>query len=122
MAASGKQPRPRAITVSATYGAGGSIVAPRLAERVGLPFLDRLVHPVSGVQQPRSGEGLCDDERARTPLSRWVTHWVRLPSVVGTPVPGGELFPDSDRLRKEAEAAIDETVSDTGVVLLGRAG
>src|ERR1700682_2636073 len=122
MAASGKQPRPRAITVSATYGAGGSIVAPRLAERVGLPFLDRLVPPVSGLQQPRSGEGLCDDERARTPLSRWVTHLVRLPSVVGTPVPGPEGFPDRDRLRKEAEASIDDVVSSSGAVVLGRAG
>ena len=34
-------PRPdvRLITVSASYGAGGSVVAPALAGRLGLPFL-----------------------------------------------------------------------------------
>ena len=37
-------PRPavRLITVSATYGAGGSVVAPALAQRLGLPFLQRV--------------------------------------------------------------------------------
>ena len=31
------------ITVSATYGAGGSVIAPRLASQLGLPFVDRLI-------------------------------------------------------------------------------
>ena len=31
------------VTVSATYGAGGSVIAPRLADALGLPFLDRLI-------------------------------------------------------------------------------
>ena len=31
------------ITVSATYGTGGSVIAPRLAEAMGLPFVDRLI-------------------------------------------------------------------------------
>jgi len=31
------------VTVSASYGAGGSVIAPRLAERLGVPFLDRLL-------------------------------------------------------------------------------
>jgi len=37
-------PRPdmRLITVSASYGAGGSVVAPALAGRLGLPFLQRV--------------------------------------------------------------------------------
>jgi cytidylate kinase len=127
MAASAEKPRLRTITVSATYGAGGSIIAPRLAERVGLPFLDRLVPALAsgsgeGGHEPTCGEGLNDEERAQTPLSRWVSHLVRLPSVVGTPVPGPESFPDRDRLRKEAEASIDKMVSRSGAVLLGRAG
>jgi cytidylate kinase len=108
--------------VSATYGAGGSIIAPRLADRVGLPFLDRLVPILAGREGPGCGEGLNDEERAQTPLSRWISHLVRLPSMVGTPVPGPESFPDRDRLRKEAEASIDAVVSTSGAVLLGRAG
>ena len=31
------------VTVSATYGTGGSVIAPRLAETLGLPFIDRLI-------------------------------------------------------------------------------
>jgi cytidylate kinase len=113
---------PRTMTVSATYGAGGSVIAPRLADRLGLPFLDRLVPPNVGPSRPGCSEGLNDEERAQTPLSRWVSHLVRLPSVVGTPVPGPESFPDRDRLRKEAEASIASVVRTSGAVLLGRAG
>ena len=35
-------PGVRLITVSAAYGAGGSVVAPALAGRLGLPFLQRV--------------------------------------------------------------------------------
>lgn len=31
------------VTIAATYGAGGSVVAPRLAERLGLPMIDRAI-------------------------------------------------------------------------------
>lgn len=116
------RPHTRTVTVSASYGAGGSVIAPRLAERIGLPFLDRLVPTSARRQQPYCGEGLNDAERAQTPLSRWISHLVRLPSVVGTPVPGPETFPDRARLRKEAAASILEMVDTTGAVLLGRAG
>src|SRR5258705_1386802 len=30
------------VTVAATYGAGGSVIAPAVAKRLGLPFIDRL--------------------------------------------------------------------------------
>jgi len=31
------------VTLSASYGAGGSQVGPRLADRLGVPFIDRVV-------------------------------------------------------------------------------
>src|SRR3954451_12387200 len=31
------------VTVSASYGAGGALVGPQLAERLGVPFLDRAI-------------------------------------------------------------------------------
>jgi cytidylate kinase len=34
------------ITVSAPYGAGGSAIAPRVAERLGVPFVDRAIPAV----------------------------------------------------------------------------
>jgi Cytidylate kinase-like family len=30
------------VTISAAYGTGGSLVGPRLADRLGVPFLDRV--------------------------------------------------------------------------------
>ena len=31
------------VTLSATYGAGGSVVGPALAQRLDAPFVDRLI-------------------------------------------------------------------------------
>ena len=33
----------RLIALSAAYGAGGSIIGPALADRLGVPFLDRAI-------------------------------------------------------------------------------
>ncbi len=31
------------VTISATYGAGGALVGPEVAERLGVPFVDRAI-------------------------------------------------------------------------------
>ena len=41
--------RARLVTVSASYGAGGAVVAPALAERLGVPFLQRATTSAGGV-------------------------------------------------------------------------
>ena len=38
----------RLVTVSASYGAGGSVVAPALAERLGVPFVQRATTSTGG--------------------------------------------------------------------------
>ena len=40
--------RARLVTVSASYGAGGSVVAPALAQRLGVPFLQRATTSTGG--------------------------------------------------------------------------
>jgi cytidylate kinase len=123
MPRSADQPAAPVITVSATYGAGGSVVAPRLAQRMGLPFLDRFISAgtANQLQLAKSREALDDEERAKMPLSRLVSHLVRLPSVLGTPVPeAGDLL-DRDELRQEAAASVRQFVSVGGGVILGRA-
>src|SRR5437588_631534 len=52
----------RVVTISATYGAGGAAVGLLLAERLGLPFADRLIKAHGG--SPPRGEGVT--ERLRT--------------------------------------------------------
>jgi cytidylate kinase len=68
-------PMPAAVvTISASYGAGGSVVAPALAERLGWPFIDRMVTAsVSSEAEDlsiRSSEGLAPGEVA-PPGPRW---------------------------------------------------
>ena len=42
----------RLVTVSASYGAGGSVVAPALAERLGVPFVQRATTSTGGIGGP----------------------------------------------------------------------
>src|SRR5260370_27606862 len=64
-------PAVRLITVSAAYGAGGSVVAPALARRLGLPFLQRVTTSEGHVAE--SGpcdEQLSEEEAKTTPVHR----------------------------------------------------
>jgi cytidylate kinase len=69
----------RVVTVSATYGAGGSLVAPLLAERLGLPFADRLIPADDAAPAGPGGECLTEEERAQTSKGRF---FARLAAVI----------------------------------------
>jgi len=59
------------VTISASYGAGGSVVGPRVAERLGVPFVDRAI-PVDVAHEL----GISADEAEE--LSRNITgRWPR---------------------------------------------
>src|SRR5271168_5264000 len=68
-------PRRPVVTISATYGAGGSVVGPLLAKLLGLPFCDRPVAPVAEEEagacfEPwESGESADSSERRAVPAS-----------------------------------------------------
>jgi cytidylate kinase len=111
---------PGVVTISATYGAAGSVIAPRLAERLALPFLDRLIS-VDIAHEVACSESLHDEERTATPTSRLLLYLARLPSVLGTPIPDLEELDRGERLRRDSDAALDELASTTGGVVLGRA-
>ena len=53
----------RVLTVSATYGAGGSVIAPRIAELLGVPFFDRLIHGEETRSVDKIVERLTSEER-----------------------------------------------------------
>jgi cytidylate kinase len=59
----------RLITVSATYGSGGSVIAPAVAQRLGVPYLHRVT--TSGgtfIEATHSREGLSEGEAKITPV------------------------------------------------------
>src|SRR3954447_2061514 len=102
------------VTVSASYGAGGSEVAPALAERLGVRFVDRVVSPETAHRLAQAGnEGLF-----------W--RLVRSISPAGG-LTAGSIHAErelNDRLtdRDSLEAALQEVAADGDAVILGRAG
>ncbi|MDA8045585.1 MAG: cytidylate kinase-like family protein [Actinomycetota bacterium] len=110
------------ITVSATYGAGGSIIAPRLASEMGLPFVDRLIsadaatHP----EAPSSQEGLVKGEQESTPTGRFLSYFARAATVGAVIGPEPDLQDDDD-IRARTEAALRPVAAGDPAVVLGRA-
>ena len=77
-AADGPRPAVRVITVSASYGAGGSVVAPALADRLGLAFLQRVTTSEGHVAEPAPcDEQLSDEEVKATPVNRLLAHFTQ---------------------------------------------
>jgi cytidylate kinase len=116
------QASPGVVTVSATYGAGGSVIAPQLAAKLGIPFVDRLISTDIAHQLATADEGLTEEERTHAPTNRFLLYMARLPTVLATPIPEMEDIDTEQRVRRQAETAIDQVANTSGGVLLGRAG
>jgi cytidylate kinase len=111
----------RAVTISASFGTGGSVIGPAVADRLGVPFLDRAI-PVAVA------------ESLAVPLDQALAHYERPPSLIGRiiasmaaaslPVgaspPTGETV-DDQAFRTQTEEIIRATAASTGCVVLGRA-
>jgi cytidylate kinase len=108
------------VTLSATYGAGGSVIGPLLAPRVGLPFADRLI-PARDAPAHPSGEGVDEEEREEEPRRSFFARLANLNVAFNFPAPRD---PDDlrDHVRDRVEASIRELIASGGAVLLGRAG
>src|SRR5712671_6328214 len=117
-------PRPdvRLITVSASYGAGGSVVAPALAGRLGLPFLRRVTTSEGHLAQP----GPCDEQLSMeevkaTPVHRLLGHFTQAMPAGPTQSPPSTHHQD-EYLRGHGEAGIHRLLAAAGGgVILDRA-
>jgi cytidylate kinase len=110
------------ITVSATYGAGGSVIAPRLARELGLPYVDRLISAdaANRPDQPVSQEGLAEGEEEPTPAGRFLSYFARAATVGAVVGPEPDLPEDSD-IRARTEADLQPILAGQPGVVLGRA-
>jgi cytidylate kinase len=109
----------RFVTLSATYGAGGSVIGPLLARRLDLPFADRLIaaHDAPGA----SGEGLGTGEREEEPKRSFFARLAQVTSGLNFPVPRDpEVL--RDHIRDQVEESIAALDAAGGAVLLGRSG
>jgi cytidylate kinase len=112
--------RTRLVTVSASYGAGGSVVAPALAQRLGVPFLQRATTSTGGSSGPEPCfERLGPEEAMLTPAHRLLaslTHTVPL-GPTQSPVPA---YHQDESLRQHCEEGIRRMAADGAGVILGR--
>jgi cytidylate kinase len=114
-------PAVRLITVSAAYGAGGSVVAPALAGRFGLPFLQRVTTSEGRVAEPGPcDEQLSEEEVKATPVHRLLAHLTQAMPAGPTQSPPSTHHQD-EHLRARGEAGIHRLLADGGGVILGRA-
>ncbi|GHD33472.1 cytidylate kinase-like family protein [Nocardiopsis kunsanensis] len=123
-------PHDPVVTVSATYGAGGSVVGPAVAARFDVDFLDRAVPSTVAERIGCSLDEARDrDDRAPSGFERLLASAARLPTVtfgsvdtafIGATNREGRLLYDHEFVER-TEQVIQE-VGRKGGVVLGRAG
>jgi cytidylate kinase len=108
----------RVVTISSTYGAGGAAVGLLLAERLGLPFADRLIKAHGGSEPP--GEGVTEAELEEEPKGPLLRSLSLLSPTWNLPTAPDEAEDLPERVRHEVEASITALVKEGGAVILGR--
>jgi cytidylate kinase len=104
------------VTISASYGAGGSWVGPQVAEQLGWRFIDRAI-PVQVAERldvPVEHAHVHDEAAA----PRFTRLLARLPNTSGVVVPE----PTTDAFCRATERLLIEAADAGDVVVLGRAG
>jgi cytidylate kinase len=109
------------VTVSASFGSGGAEIAPAVAERLGLPFHDRVIPAqVAGRLGVPVAEAEANDETITRGLWRLVSSLGTMPDPVGGVLPTSTL-PDERAYRVQTERVLGEIADGPGGVVLGRA-
>lgn len=111
------------VTLAALYGAGGTVVGPKVAERLGVPFVDRQILDSVAARTGLPTEAVADiDEGPRIGVSRLISMVGRASTLSGTP--DGTVEPldlQERRLRGYLEEGL-AAAATSGAVVLGRGG
>jgi cytidylate kinase len=109
------------VTVSASYGAGGSEIGPAVAEALGLPFIDRAV-PAGVARKLDVPLDLAQqrDETTDRGLWRVISSMALVPEMAGAGPLAYHSFADEHAFREKTEEVLHE-IAETGGVVLGRA-
>ncbi len=110
------------VTIAALYGAAGSVIAPRVAEQLGVPFLDRAI-PQAVAKRTGLPESVVEDEEApRRGIQRLTASLGRASTISGAT--GGsieQLDADVRSIRSQIEEFLARA-SISGGVAVGRGG
>ncbi len=115
------------VTISAGYGTGGSAIAPLVAERLGLPLLDRAISSDVAAQLHVTVEEAEGGAFKRSLVGRFLA--VLAPLAGGALGAGTDAAPphavpppdDADLFREQADAIMRAALA-SGAVILGRGG
>jgi len=116
----------RVVTISAAYGAGGSVVGPAVAERLDVPFMDRAIPEAVAAEIGCSLDAaLAHDGRTEPGLGRLFAATARVPNIalggLESYLPPQDIVAEEEFARRTAEV-IHQVAGRTGGVILGRAG
>jgi cytidylate kinase len=114
------------VTISATFGAGGSVIGPAVAERLSVPFVDRAIPYTVAADIGCSLEEVLDhDDRAEHGLGRILANAARLPNVslggMDVHLPQRGIVPEEEFVRRTEHAIKEIADRGEGAVILGRA-
>jgi cytidylate kinase len=108
------------VTLAALYGAGGTVVGPRVAERLGVPFLDRGILTAVAKRLRVSEEAAAEyEEPPHGGVGRFLDSLGKVGISDGTPM--DNLAQEEHRYRAETEEFIAAAAASGGVIL-GRGG
>jgi cytidylate kinase len=116
-------PAPLVVTISAAYGAAGSIIGPEVARRLGLPFVDRAIPATvaHALASPLSDAAEHDDSSGHGIAYLLATAARSVPQYGLQPVEAGRALEEPDVFRLTTEAVLWQVAATTGGVILGRA-
>jgi cytidylate kinase len=109
------------VAISASYGAGGTVIGPELARRLGVVFVDRAI-PLAVAKEldVPLGDAEAHDEGA--PSSSWLDRLLRgftsTDAIVPAPVPPSSLH--SEDFRRATESVLLRQAETGSGVILGR--
>jgi hypothetical protein len=111
------------VTLSAPYGAGGSQIGPAVAERLGVPFVDRAIptRVAERLAVPLRG-AIEHDESVGGWLTRALLSFGQVTPVLAGAQPVPEHLLTDDAFRQATEQVLLEHAAGEGAVILGRAG
>jgi hypothetical protein len=106
------------VALSASYGAGGSVIGPALAERLDVPFIDRAI-PLAVADRlhvPYDDAAAHDEQVSTGWLQRVLSGFVGADTSAPAPLPP-EMFSSEDFRRATEEVLLQQAALGSGVIL-----
>jgi hypothetical protein len=106
------------VALSASYGAGGSVIGPAVAERLDVPFIDRAI-PLAVADRlnvPYDDAAAHDEQVSTGWLQRVLSGFVGGDTSAPAPLPP-EMFSSQDFRRATEEVLLQQAATGQGVIL-----